>query len=267
VSGDPIWPIVEKPVPQSDVPGEKSSPTQPFPTKPLPFAKQGITENDLIDFTPELKAAALAELKKYRSGPLFTPPSPDGLVMLPGNIGGGNFGGGAFDPATGVIYVKATNSANLIRLSKPAPGEADADFWRTGSVAITVNGLPITKPPYGALTAINLNTGDHVWQVPVGDTPSVRNHPLLKGIALPDKLGASGAPGSIVTRGGLVFSTGGDSKLFAFDKSNGKLLWEADLGDRSNATPITYQTRSGRQLVVIASGGGVTSTLTAFSLN
>ena len=267
VSGVPIWPIVEKPVPQSDVPGEKSSPTQPFPTKPLPFAKQGITENDLIDFTPELKAAALAELKKYRSGPLFTPPSPDGLVMLPGNIGGGNFGGGAFDPETGIIYVKATNSANLIRLSKPAPGEADADFWRTGSVAITVNGLPITKPPYGALTAINLNTGDHVWQVPVGDTPSVRNHPMLKGVALPDKLGASGAPGSIVTRGGLVFSTGGDSKLFAFDKSNGKLLWEADLGDRSNATPITYQTRSGRQLVVIASGGGVTSTLTAFSLN
>jgi len=267
VSGDPIWPIVEKPVPQSDVPGEKSSPTQPFPTKPLPFAKQGITENDLIDFTPELKAAALAELKKYRSGPLFTPPSPDGLVMLPGNIGGGNFGGGAFDPETGIIYVKATNSANLIRLSKPAPGEADADFWRTGSVAITVNGLPITKPPYGALTAINLNTGDHVWQVPVGDTPSVRNHPMLKGVALPEKLGASGAPGSIVTRGGLVFSTGGDSKLFAFDKSNGKLLWEADLGDRSNATPITYQTRSGRQLVVIASGGGVTSTLTAFSLN
>ena len=267
VTGDPVWPIVEKPVPQSDVAGEKSSPTQPFPTKPLPFAKQGISESDLIDFTPELKAAALAELKKYRSGPLFTPPSPDGLVMLPGNIGGGNFGGGAFDPETGIIYVKATNSANLIRLSKPAPGEADADFWRTGSVAITVNGLPITKPPYGALTAINLNTGDHVWQVPVGDTPSVRNHPLLKGIPLPEKLGAAGAPGSIVTRGGLVFSTGGDSKLFAFDKSNGKLLWEADLGDRSNATPITYQTRSGRQLVVIASGGGVTSTLTAFSVN
>jgi glucose dehydrogenase len=267
VTGDPVWPIVEKPVPQSDVPGEKSSPTQPFPTKPLPFAKQGISENDLIDFTPELKAAALAELKKYRSGPLFTPPSPDGLVMMPGNIGGGNFGGGAFDPETGIIYVKATNSANLIRLSKPAAGEADADFWRTGSVAITVNGLPITKPPYGALTAINLNTGDHVWQVPVGDTPSVRNHPMLKGIALPEKLGAAGAPGSIVTRGGLVFSTGGDSKLFAFDKSNGKLLWEADLGDRSNATPITYQTRSGKQFVVIASGGGVTSTLTAFSLN
>ena len=133
VTGVPVWPIVEKPVPQSDVPGEKSSPTQPFPTKPLPFAKQGITESDLIDFTPELKAAALAELKKYRSGPLFTPPSPDGLVMLPGNIGSGNFGGGALNPETGIIYVKATNSANLIRLSKPAPGEADADFWRTGS--------------------------------------------------------------------------------------------------------------------------------------
>ncbi len=245
VTGKPIWPIEEKPVPQSDVPGEKSSATQPFPTKPAAFAKQGITEDDVIDFTTELKSEALAELKKYRFGPLFTPPSVDGTIVMPGNIGGGNFGGGAFDPDTGIIYIKATNSANLIRVSKPAPGEAEADYWRSGTVNIGVHGLPIHKPPYGTLTAINLNTGDHVWQIPIGDTPSVRNNPLLKGIALPEKLGAAGAPGSIVTRGGIVFSTGGDSKLFAVDKTNGKLLWEGELGERTNAPRITYQTASG----------------------
>jgi quinoprotein glucose dehydrogenase len=265
VSGKPIWPIEERPVPQSDVPGEKSSATQPFPTKPAPFAKQGISEDDVIDFTPELKAAALAELRKYRIGPIFTPPSLTGTIMMPGNIGGGNFGGAAFDPETGIIYIKATNTANLIRLTKPAPGEAEAEYWRSGSVNIGVSGLPIHKPPYGTLTAINLNSGNHLWQVPIGDTPSVRNNPLLTGVTLPEKLGSAGAPGAIVTKGGLVFSTGGDSKLFAIDKTNGTLLWEGNLGERSNATPMTYQTRSGKQFVVIASGAGARATLYAFS--
>jgi quinoprotein glucose dehydrogenase len=265
VTGKPIWPIEERPVPQSDVPGEKSSATQPFPTKPAPFAKQGITEDDVVDFTPELKAAALAQLQKYRSGPIFTPPSLEGSIVVPGSIGGSNFGGGAFDPETGIIYIKATNAANLARLAKPQPGQAEAEYWQTGSANIAVNGIPLLKPPYGTLTAINLNTGDHVWQVPIGDTPNVRNNPALKGISLPEKLGTAGAPGSIVTRGGLVFSTGGDSKLYAIDKRNGKLLWEGDLQQRSNATPITYQTRSGKQFVVIATGAGSTSTLYAFT--
>ncbi len=252
-------------MPQSDVPGEKSSPTQPFPTKPAPFARQGISENDLVDFTPELKAAALEQFKKYRAGPLFTPPSLEGSIVVPGNIGGANFGGGAFDPETGVIYIKATNAANLARVAKPQPGQADADYWQTGSANISVSGIPLLKPPYGTLTAIDLNSGNHVWQVPIGDTPNVRNNPILKGVALPDKLGSVGAPGSIVTRGGLVFSTGGDSKLYAVDKRNGKLLWEGDLGQRSNATPITYQTRSGKQFVLIATGAGSTATLYAFT--
>jgi quinoprotein glucose dehydrogenase len=264
-TGKPIWPIEERPVPQSDVPGEKSSATQPFPTKPAPFAKQGITEDDVIDFTPELKAAALEQLKKYRTGPLFTPPSLDGSIVVPGNIGGANFGGGAFDPDTGIIYIKATNAANLARIAKPQPGQSDADYWGSGSTNISVSGLPLLKPPYGTLTAIDLNTGDHVWQVPIGDTANVRNNPLLKGIPLPEKLGSVGAPGSIVTGGGLVFSTAGDSTLYAIDKRNGKLLWEGDLGQRSNATPITYQTRSGKQFVVIATGAASTSTLYAFS--
>ena len=265
VTGKPIWPIEERPVPQSDVPGEKSSPTQPFPTKPVPFAKQGVTEDDVINFTPELKAAALAELKKYRIGPIFTPPSLVGTIVVPGNIGGANFGGGAFDPETGIIYIKATNSANLARIATPGAGEAEADYWLSGSTNLSVSGLPILKPPYGTLTAIDLNTGGHLWQVPIGDTPSVRNSPLLKGIALPEKLGSAGAAGSIVTGGGLVFSTGGDSKLYAIDKTNGRLLWEGDLGQRSNANPITYQTRSGKQFVVIAAGGGSNATLYAFT--
>jgi quinoprotein glucose dehydrogenase len=264
-SGKPIWPIEERPVPQSDVPGEKSSATQPFPTKPAPFAKQGIREEDLVDFTPELKAAALEQFKKYRTGPLFTPPSMEGSIVVPGNIGGANFGGGAFDPETGIIYIKATNAANLARIGKPQPGQAEADYWQSGSSNISVSGVPLLKPPYGTLTAIDLNTGDHVWQVPIGDTPNVRNNPALKGVALPDKLGSAGAPGSIVTRGGLVFSTGGDSKLYAVDKKTGKLLWEGDLGQRSNATPITYQTRAGKQFVVIATGAGATAKLYAFT--
>lgn len=267
VTGKPVWPIEERPVPQSDVPGEKSSPTQPFPTKPAPFAKQGLTEDDVVDFTPELKAMALAEMRKYRMGPLFLPPTLDGGIMMPGNIGGGNFGGAAFDPDTGIIYVKATNWPNLIRLTKPAPGEAEGDYWRSGSVTITVNGLPIHKPPYGTLTAIDLNKGDHVWQVPVGDTPNVRNHPLLKGVNLPTLLGAIGASGGIVTKGGLIFISGGGTSIYAFDKTNGKILWQADLGERNNASPMTYQTRSGKQFVVIATGAGANASLFAFALN
>ncbi|HEV2126627.1 MAG TPA: pyrroloquinoline quinone-dependent dehydrogenase [Chloroflexota bacterium] len=281
LSGEPVWPIEERPVPQSDVPGEQTSPTQPFPTKPAPFTKHGFTEDDLIDFTPELRAMALEEFRKYRSGPIFTPPSLQGTIMRPGVIGGSGWGGGAFDPQTGIFYVKATNWPALARLEGPVYNDTiqgDYVIARPLGVSLAVGPLtdttglhtppeelPIHKPPYGTLTAIDLNTGEHLWQVPVGDMPNIRNHPLLRHLDLPP-LGVTGAPGPIVTGGGLIFLTGGGSTLYAIDKSNGEILWDTDLGTRGYSVPMTYQTRAGQQFVVIATGSGENAVLKAFAL-
>ncbi|MBI4538037.1 MAG: pyrroloquinoline quinone-dependent dehydrogenase [Gemmatimonadetes bacterium] len=268
VTGQPVWPIEERPVPQSDVPGERTSPTQPFPTRPKPYVRLGFTENDVIDFTPELKAQALELIKPYRYGAPFMPPSLQGSISLPGIIGGANWGGPAADPETGILYVKASNSANLLRLEKADPALAESDYEvdrRTRDIRLP-NGLPILKPPYGTLTAIDLNTGEHLWQVPVGDMPNVRYHPALQGVELPEKLGAVGVNGPVVTKGGLVILSGGSMSLNGFDKKTGALLWEFDLGDRSNANPMTYETSDGRQFVVIAAGAGESAKLWVFSL-
>ncbi len=283
VTGKPVWPIEERPVPASDVPGEHAAATQPVPVLPRPFARQGFSEADVIDFTPELKAAALAELKRWRYGPLFTPPSLQGTLQMPGVIGGAGWGGGAFDPETGVLYVKASNTPAVMRLRVPATTEGDTVqgdyvFDRSASAGVRSLGgdaasgqrmpaLPLNKPPYGTLTAIDLNTGQHAWQITIGDSPEVRNHPLIRqlGLELPP-LGVSGSPGPIVTAGGVVFLTGGGSTLYAVDKENGLILWEADLGARGYAVPMTYRTRDGRQYVVIATGAGSDAVLQAFVL-
>jgi quinoprotein glucose dehydrogenase len=267
VTGKPVWPIEERPVPASDVAGEHAWPTQPIPTKPPPFAPQGVTLEDAFDLTPELKAEAQAEMKKYRIGPLFTPPSMKGTIMQPGLIGGANWGGGAFDPETGMLYVKSTNQGAIGRLGKPTDADVDADLVRVGNTNPTFHdGLPMLKPPYGHLTAIDLNKGDLAWHVPFGDTPSLRRNPALKGVALPAKLGAPGVPGAMVTKGGIVFVGGGDAALHAVDKANGQDLWEAPLGRRSSGTPMTYRASNGKQYVVIASGTGAEATLSAFTL-
>ena len=270
VTGEPVWPIEERPVPQSDVPGERTSPTQPYPTRPAPFAKQGITTEDVIDFTPELKELALERLRELRIGPMFTPPSLQGTVVVPGVIGGAGWGGGALDPETGILYVKATNSPALVRLFQPPMSDTiqgDYARQRGNSLNLRVEGgsLPLLKPPYGTVTAIDLNTGEHLWQVPVGDTPRIRNHPLLRDLDLP-RLGVSGSPGPIVTKGGLVFLTGGGSTLYALDTRDGGVLWETDLGTTGYAVPMTYQTRTKRQYVVIATGAGEDASLKAFTL-
>ncbi len=274
VTGEPVWPIEERPVPQSDVPGERTSPTQPFPTKPPPFAKQGFTEDDVIDFTPELRAMALEQLdtNNYRMGPIFTPPSLQGTVTMPGDGGGANWGGAAFDPESGLLYVRAINLPTLIKLVKPEPGRVEVDYVRTGFLLEVADGLPIHKPPYSVLTAIDLNAGERVWEVTLGDSPNIRNHPLLQGLKLPP-LGIDwvrhGSPaGPLLTGGGLVFISGG-LKLYAIDKANGETLWEGDLaGARGFANPMTYQTRSGRQFVVIATSkrDGADAQLMAFAL-
>jgi len=275
VTGQPIWPIEEHPVPTSDVDGEHAWPTQPFPSRPPAFEEQGVTLDDAFDLTPELKAAAQKELQKYRLGPLFTPPSYRGTVQRPGIIGGANWGGGAFDARSGLLFVKSTNSANIGRVgapdrsaSNPRASEVDADYVRIGdTTAEMMDGIPLLKPPYGHLVAIDLNRGTIAWRVPFGDTPSLRKHPALRSVALPESLGVAGAPGVLATAGGLVFAGGGDLAFHAIEAATGVEKWRAALPRRGNATPMTYRSKSGRQFVVIATGGGEDAVLTAFALN
>jgi len=274
VTGKPVWPIEERPVPASDVEGEHAWPTQPFPTRPPAFTEQGVTLDDAFDLTPELKAAAQAELKKYRIGPLFTPPSLQGTVQRPGLIGGANWGGAAFDTRAGVLYFKTTNQANVGRVGKPdrtsanpRASEVDAEFTRVGDTnAEFMNGLPLLKPPFGHLVALDLNRGTIKWRVPFGDTPSLRRHPALAGVTLPAVLGAAGAPGVLATAGGLVFAGGGDVAFHAVDAASGAELWKTALPRRANATPMTYRSASGQQFVVIATGGGEDAALVAFAV-
>jgi len=274
VTGRPVWPIEERPVPPSDVDGEQAWPTQPFPTKPPAFTEQGVTLDDAFDATPELKAAAQRELQRYRLGPVFTPPSARGTVQRPGLIGGANWGGAAFDPQLGLLILKTTNQANIARLGKPdrssnnpRADEVDADLVREGDTnAEFMDGIPLLKPPYGHLVAIDLNHATIKWRVPFGDTPSLRRHPALRTVKLPPVLGVAGASGVLATAGGLVFAGGGDTAFHAVDSRSGVELWRTPLGRRANATPMTYRSPSGRQLVVIATGGGEDATLVAFSL-
>jgi quinoprotein glucose dehydrogenase len=289
VTGRPVWPIEERTVPPSDIAGEQAWPTQPFPTRPGPFTPQGMTPDDVFDLTPELKAAAQEALKAYRIGPLYTPPSVQGTFVRPGVIGGANWGGGAFDPDTAVLYVKTSHQPAALRIvtpdrsaANPRAAEVDADLIGSSGGGTSFlppvpggggppaggrgGSLPIAKPPYGELVAIDLNAGVVAWRVPFGDTPSIRSHPLLQGVVLPPRLGAAGAPGVIVTKGGLVLGGGGDSALYAFDKTSGREIWRAELPRRASGTPMTYRTRSGRQFIVMATGSGSNASLVAWTL-
>jgi quinoprotein glucose dehydrogenase len=273
-TGKPVWPIEERAVPQSDVEGEHAWPTQPFPTRPPAFTEQGVTLDDAFDLTPELKAAAQEELKKYRLGPVFTPPSLRGTAQRPGLIGGANWGGAAFDVKSGVLFFKTSNQANIARVgtpdrssANPRASEVDADITRIGETnAEFMDGLPLLKPPYGHLVALDLNRGAIKWRVPFGDMPSLRRHPALTGVKLPPVLGVPGAPGVLATAAGLVFAGGGDAALHAVDAATGAEVWHAPLARRANGTPMTYRSRAGRQFVVIATGGGEDAALVSFAL-
>jgi quinoprotein glucose dehydrogenase len=233
-----------------------------------------VTLDDAFDLTPEFKAEAQAEMQKYRLGPLFTPPSLRGTLMRPGIIGGANWGGGAFDPDTGMLYIKTTNQAAVVRVKKtdhsaanPRASEIDADWSGDLGAQATFHGrLPLTKPPYGHVTAIDLNHGTIAWQRPFGDWPELRNNPALKDVKLPAELGIAGPQGGVVSKGGLFFVGGEDMSLHAIDKTSGKDLWTGMLPARSYGTPMTYRTRAGRQVVVIAVGQGEGTALVAFAL-
>ena len=272
VTGEPVWPIEERPVPPSEVPGERLAETQPFPTKPPPFGRQGFTEDDLVDFTPEIKAKALEAVKDLRLGDIFTPPTLGGTLLMPGVWGAANWGGAAFDPDTAILYVKATNWPFVFKIKKPEPGTHEADYTGAGFTTVSIeDGIPIHKPPYSTLTAIDLNAGDHIWQIPLGDMPSLREHPLLRELDLPP-LGVGppqhGQSGPLVTAGGLVFISASSPFLYAYDKKTGELVWQAELGGGGFGNPITYRTKSGKQLIVIATSqsDGTAPKLIAFGL-
>jgi quinoprotein glucose dehydrogenase len=275
VTGKPVWPIVERAVPtDTDVPGEKPYPTQPFPTKPPAFVQQGVSLDDANNLTPEIHALALEQLQKYRIGPMFTPPSLRGTLQRPSQGGGANWGGAAFDPRTGFLYVRAANAIGLNRLARNDGSDQlvavnySNVFARGGESVSLPGGLPLVSPPWAVLTAIDLNRGEIAWKVPLGEgSAAFRNHPLLKGIALPERLGSPNSRGgAIVTASGLVFIGGGDGYLYAFDHDTGKELWRGQVPFENAAVPMTYRTRSGRQFIVVATGTGADNALVAFAL-
>ena len=267
-NGNPVWPIEERPVPQSDAPGEKTWPTQRFPTKPLPFDRQGMSTADLIDFTPQIKELALKAVDGYRLGPIFTPPSVvdatknmKGTLTFPGS-GGANWEGGAFDPESGYLYVASATRTDtaVYGVTKPRPGDTDLQMIGTGSVAPLVQGLPIVKPPWNRITAIDLNKGDQVWQVVNGDTPpAVKNNPLLRGVTLP-KTGSTGRAGLLMVTKTLLFvgeGYTGQPFFRALDKKTGATLWETQTPvGPPVGVPMTYLYK-GKQYVVVAVEGDV----------
>ena len=285
VTGKPVWPIKERRVPQSDVPGEKTSRTQPFPTRPAPFEPQGLRTEDLIDFTPEMKQQALEIVSRYRYGPMYMPPSVVvegknlGTLIRPNLSGGANWPGAAVDPHTGILYVSSISTVGPIGLRQD-PKISDMRYigaygegFPQGSLG-GPSGLPLIKPPWGRITAIDLNTGEHVWMVPNSDAPDwARNNPALAGITLP-RTGSFDQVGLLVTKtllfagegSGLWRPGGGGNKLRAHDKASGAIVHELTLPANQSGVPMTYEL-NGRQYIVVAVGArGVPGELVALTL-
>ena len=303
VTGQPIWPIDEKPVPQGDTPGEKYSKTQPIPSKPPAYNRQGLAVDDLIDFTPELRAEAVKAIQNYRIGPVFTPPvvskaeGPIATLQLASQGAATNWPGGSYDPETHILYVHSQSAVATLGLVPPPPGSAPDVRYHQGTVlagarrsggsgsatgeaggavtALTIQGLPLVKPPYGQLNAINLDTGDILWQVPHGETPdAVKNHPALKGLNIP-RTGRPGNVGTLVTKTLLVAGEPGfgvtatgqrGSMLRAYDKKSGAEVGAVYMPAPQTGSPMTYMLNGKQYLVVAISGGTYSGELVAFRL-
>jgi len=302
MTGQPIWPIEEKPVPQGDVPGEWYSPTQPIPTKPPPYGRNGFSVDDVIDFTPDLKAQALQLISKYKIGPLFTPPvvskagGPLGTLDIGCCQGGTNWAGGSYDPQTHLLYVYGKSEVASLGLVPPAGGVSDMNFVRGSAAsdgarppaaeggpppggpaggALSVQGLPLFKPPYGAITAFDMDKGEIVWQIAHGETPdNVRNNPALKGVNIP-RTGRAGNIGLVTTstlviagEAGFVTNSQGQrgAYLRAYDKATAKDAGAVFMPAGQTGSPMTYMV-NGKQYIVVAVGGqGFPAELLAYKL-
>jgi quinoprotein glucose dehydrogenase len=289
ITGQPIWPIEERPVEQSTVPGEKTSPTQPFPTKPPAYDRQGASMEDLIDFTPELHAEAVKIASKYHLGPVFTPgvvskpEGPYGTLAMATAGGGTNWAGGSYDPETHIAYIPSQRAVTNIGLIPGDPAKTDMAFM-SGSAAprgggatgegaesgLTVKGLPLVKPPYGSISAIDLNKGEILWQIANGETPdNIRDNPALKGVNIP-RTGRPGIFGVLVTKTLVICGERSAGKsavmLRAYDKATGQEVGAVPLPAGQTGTPLTY-TLNGKQYIVLAiAGPGFPGELIAFKL-
>ena len=277
-TGEPIWPIEELPVPAGDVPGEWYSPTQPIPSRPAPFDRQGFTEDDLIDWTPEIKALALEAIEGFRLSPsVYSPPSLQdaadgtrGTLGLPSATGGANWEGSAIDPDTGILYVPSRTALAVLSLNN----DENSDLALSQSFGVRVprvQGLEIAKPPYGRITAIDMNSGDHVWMIANADTPdSIKNHRLLEGLELP-RTGVPTRAGIFVTKTLLFAGEGtggrGASPIFrAINKETGEIVAEIDLPNNQSGLPFTYEHEGKQYVALFVSGGGQAAELVAYAL-
>jgi glucose dehydrogenase len=265
-TGEPIWPIEERPVPQTDVPGGWTSPTQPFPTRPPAYEMQGIGEDDLIDFTPELRAEALEIASRYRLGPLFNPPmvsGQDGLIAsihCPGANGGTNIPGGTVaDPESGILYTATQRGCSAPQLQPGTDVDPDSnvDFVTVGPGGVRgPQGLPLVKPPYSSITAIDMNTGDILWSIPNGFTPdAIRDNPALAGVDI-GNTGALGHATAIVTKTLLMYAEGRRARpvLYAVDKATGENLGSVAIPAPTITAPMSYM-HDGVQYIVLSVGG------------
>ena len=286
-TGEPIWPIEERAVEASNVPEELLSLTQPFPTKPPAYDRQGVSLDDLIDFTPELRAEAEKVVSNFRIGPTFTPPTvsdpngPFGTLMMPSTGGGTNWPGGSLDPETGIAYLYSSTTVTSLGLVHD-PERSDMNFILgrppeidAAEAALNIEGIPIIKPPWGRITAIDLNTGEILWQIPHGETAdNIRNHPRLAGVTIP-RTGRSGRVGTLITKTLVIAGEAGTftmpsgeegAMLRAYDKATGDEVGEVYMPARVSGSPMTYM-HDGKQYIVLAiSGGGFPGELIAYRL-
>lgn len=261
VTGAPVWPIEERRVPASDVPGERASATQPFPTRPAPFEYQGVSIDDLVDFTPAIRAMAIEAVQGFRLGPLYTPPSIEGTITRPGSVGGANWSGAAVDPATGMLYIPSRNAHSVHRLAVPEPSvQGNLRYMQAGGRAPRMpQGIPLFKPPYSRLTAIDMNRGEHVWMVPAGRGERFRSLAPLASLDLPALGGDSNYSGPLLTRTLLLYAltaggTDDGPRLVAFEKQTGREVASVDLPAIAIGTPMTYLS-GGRQYIAITVQG------------
>jgi glucose dehydrogenase len=273
VTGQPVWPIEEQPVPASSVPGERAAKTQPLPTKPAPTDIQGVRDEDLIDLTPEIHKEAIDTVTKYDHGPLFTPPSERGTIQVPGVAGGGNWAGAAIDPETGMLYAGTYRLPFVVTVRKPRPGESSYDFIGEFRYLSGPRGLPLLRPPFGSIVAIDMNTGEHRWRIPIGRGELI---PSIQQLGIKERLGFPARSWALVTKTVMIVVQSGyfgaprlapggtrrfndlynfDPHLWVYDKTNGEMLAEIALPANAIGAPITYLA-GGKQYIAFPVGGG-----------